>query len=726
MAIVTIPDITKYHLPKMILKKVEILNSSSANMKLVIDYDFQYDLKPGLSATSTLINKYIKPIVVAMPTIDLALLYENYIKNYSDVIASGTGKYMLPFVMYQSNDRSNPIGTSLNGYSHSFLNMRENKRLLATSMINSHYAISDNIAGTPNQGYAVTSYDEIITVTDKYYYNPLRTRHDNVLKKVYLDISYNGRVISRKRDSSSNNVDIYLYYFSWLDFYGLLTDDNFNQNDLLALDSVRYEESPFYDGSKRNYFHGQIGKDLILSGEFDWQSRNFGIKVPEDGQLLLRQDGSLPSGMRVVRYNGIYYGTTDYTSTEYGVRSRAKTNPQELERLVARKVPNIKVVDKRQIARLSANERYNNMSYNYTLDAYSNASVHRSELEILANKISQTTPSVQQSVTNMEKLISRSESLEAKVDQQTTGLFSQTNITEEEIEHRLQHNILKNKKRYNSRGNFKTSVITTPDFGNGTVEFMAIFDQEEIVKRNSIVMGFLDTKNYITRFNNEQLNVERLQIMAPREKLRILSAKVLRKKVSKTYDKINQFGCYAGRSQLGDEGLYSKNGAEVVCEAHGPTPRTMDESIKFLSNASYEDMYSESQTLIPTVNTEGSLIDMSSLLISSDLAPSLRPPKRAAFIIKDRSIMNKLEGTYQYGMELTYQDPADKLIDETLYKANVLVFCLQKILDHINNPSSHPALIRRVVSKPFQNSALQAETFRPYHDIFSIFYCIIP
>ena len=147
---------------------------------------------------------------------------------------------------------------------------------------------------------------------------------DNILKQTYVNIPYNGRVLENVRDGGSNSVDIYLYYFSWLDFNGLLTDDNFNENDLLNTNSVNYEENPFYDGSKRNYFHGQVSKDLILSGEYGFQKRNHGIKVPEDCQLLLRQDGSSPSGMRVIRYNGVYYGTTNYTSTEWSLRNTAQ------------------------------------------------------------------------------------------------------------------------------------------------------------------------------------------------------------------------------------------------------------------------------------------------------------------------------------------------------------------------------------------------------------------
>ena len=731
MTVVTIPDVAKYHLPRMILKKVEILNSvDPLSIQVSIDYDFQYEVKPGASATARLINKYIKPVVVAMPTIELALLYENYIKTYSQEIVTWTGKHMLPFSHYQTLQADFPIGEELTGYSYNFLNMRENKLLLAKSMIDSHYAIADNILGLQSsQGYAINTDGRVVTISDKQYYDPIRPAFDSVLKKINIKIPYNGRSVPRNRDQSRNSVDMYIYYFSWLDYRGLMNDNNFNSSDADMIDAVIYNGTNFTSegGAKRNLFHGQVSKELILTGEFSVTKRNNGLKAPNNYQLLSRQDGSPLAGMRVVRHDGIYYGSDSLNATDSSLRAAARNNPSSLERLATRQIPNIKVVDKRQIYILSPNEKYKNMSYNYTLDIYENDYAHRSEIDLLADKIGQIPVSVQESNTNMEKLITRAEGLEARVRQQTSNApLSQTNITKEQIELGLMSSMIKSKKRFNSRGTFKSSMIITPDFGNATVEFMAIFDQEEIIKRNSAIIGFLDTKNYITRFTNESLNAERLQLLAPREKLRIISAKVLRKKVSKNYNKPNKFGCLTGRSKLGDEGLYNKNGIEVVCESYGPSPRSLDESIKFLSNASYEDLYSESQTLIPLVNTQGSLIDMSSFLLSPDLLPSHRPPKRAAFAIKDTSIMAKLQGTYQYGMELTYLDPADRLIEETLYKTNVLVFCLQKLLDHANTPNhGGSGLISRILHLQFNRhnkGVMTSTSMEPLRDLFSIFY----
>ena len=111
MAVVSIPDITTYHLPKMILKNIEIIHGSehAYDIGLTMDYEFIYRLQPGRGATSQLLNKYIKPIVVAMPTIDLALLYENYIKNYSDDIAKSHALYMLPYHHYAIGEPDNPV-----------------------------------------------------------------------------------------------------------------------------------------------------------------------------------------------------------------------------------------------------------------------------------------------------------------------------------------------------------------------------------------------------------------------------------------------------------------------------------------------------------------------------------------------------------------------------------------------------------------------------------------
>jgi hypothetical protein len=78
MAVVNIPGIVNYHLPKMRLKKVEITNKSNNAKNLVVDYEFVHKLKPNNPITSTLINKYIRPVVVVMPTIELALAYENF------------------------------------------------------------------------------------------------------------------------------------------------------------------------------------------------------------------------------------------------------------------------------------------------------------------------------------------------------------------------------------------------------------------------------------------------------------------------------------------------------------------------------------------------------------------------------------------------------------------------------------------------------------------------
>ena len=146
---------------------------------------------------------------------------------------------------------------------------------------------------------------------------------------------------------------------------------------------------------------------MILSGDYDFYGRNKGLKVPENFKLIKRQNGESPSGLRIINHNGSYYGTTDFTSRQAHLKSLINSNPDQLERLTTRLVPNGKIVDKRQIAKLSANERYENMSYNYTLDMYSNASLHRSELELLADKINNTRPSVQQSTPNMEKLLAR-------------------------------------------------------------------------------------------------------------------------------------------------------------------------------------------------------------------------------------------------------------------------------------------------------------------------------
>jgi hypothetical protein len=728
MAVVNIPGIVNYHLPKMRLKKVEITNKSNNAKNLVVDYEFVHKLKPNNPITSTLINKYIRPVVVVMPTIELALAYENFIKT-SDVIDIGP-EYLLPFYQHNPDDQQAVDHANLN--SPSFLNQQTgttNTLFLGRALVSSRYAISDNVvsSGSPNfashatafgaaTGILPEDFDALPPAMQQAFEARIQTRfrskkyaqtpntrtysfnYDDVRRQIDFDVILNNQSL----DSQINkNVDLYMYYFSILDIQGLTTDSDFiNITDTEAFDEFHRnnERKP----GNRVLYHGEIGKEVILSGVYNQNQKDHGLKAVTTIRIFRDNQGNFITNKRIFKSqnSNSYYTTNELDASDASCRANLKQyeetgitsghNPFQFERINAIRIPNMKIVDKRNLQRFTGYSPPETGPVN-TLDVYGSPGTHESELNYIANKISNTISSIQHSNTNLEKLLSLNFPRDAIRNEE---------IIEENLE--LQKRILINKIENNNKGNFKCNVITTPDFGRGIVEFHVIFNQEKILKGNSLVGNFLEVKNSITRFTEEELNREKLSVLAPREKLYTVNVKVLRKKVSDTYNKPNKFGALSGKSQLEDESLYNKYGSDVVCESFEDPPRPIIDSVEHMKTATITDLYAESETLHPIVNTEGVLKDISYNFIDyvEGNINMDKPPVKRIFKIEDRGILNKSSGTYQYGMEITYADPMDRIIEESLLKANAVVFFLQKVLDHLNSPNAQRA-------KSFLNKRLQ-------------------
>lgn len=203
------------------------------------------------------------------------------------------------------------------------------------------------------------------------------------------------------------------------------------------------------------------------------------------------------------------------------------------------------------------------------------------------------------------------------------------------------------------------------DTATGFVSMDFTIDQQHILENYSKFSSFYSGISNANKFN----------LLRPKDYFRLVNVKVLRRRVTKRDIGIDRLG-FAAKDEFNREEDYF-----LVAETGEPHPeRRQSSSVIRLSsddllipviNQQFEISDESYEDIISSIDYEGfrswlGEVESSDRLPSLNNDGSLPFPLYRKILVTDKTLFNVFEGIYQYGIELTYEDPIEKYLEEVL------------------------------------------------------------
>ena len=214
--------------------------------------------------------------------------------------------------------------------------------------------------------------------------------------------------------------------------------------------------------------------------------------------------------------------------------------------------------------------------------------------------------------------------------------------------------------------NSRLDVTQDPDLGHVLMEFT--IDQEYILENYSKFSNLYKNLKGDTRYSSSR---ERYKLLLPRNKFRLVSAKIKRRRVTRRNIGIDSLGMPA-------PDVFDREEPDFIVAETGE-PHSDAESRERGST------YNATDLLVPLVTADGEMSDdnfenIQAIANTMDMANFLRGrgdgsvptdnglpyPFYRKILATDKSLVNIYDGKYQYGIELVYEDPIEKLLKDIL------------------------------------------------------------
>tara|TARA_A100001015_G_scaffold321083_1_gene450027 strand:- start:776 stop:3532 length:2757 start_codon:yes stop_codon:yes gene_type:complete len=221
-------------------------------------------------------------------------------------------------------------------------------------------------------------------------------------------------------------------------------------------------------------------------------------------------------------------------------------------------------------------------------------------------------------------------------------------------------------ERRTNQFNSRLDLMQDPDLGHIFMEFT--IDQEYILENYSKFSNLYKNLKGDTRYSS---NIERYKLLLPRNTFRLVTAKVKRRRVTRRNIGINRLGMPA-------PDVFDKEEPDFIVGITGEPHPDAESRERGMD-------YNATDLLISAVTSNGEVLDDSfeniqATAVTRDMADFLRGrgdgsvpvdsglpfPFYRKILAIDKSLTNIYDGRYQYGIELIYEDPIEKLLKEIL------------------------------------------------------------
>ena len=230
----------------------------------------------------------------------------------------------------------------------------------------------------------------------------------------------------------------------------------------------------------------------------------------------------------------------------------------------------------------------------------------------------------------------------------------------------------------------------TQNTETGVVSMEILIDQEQLLLSNSKFSPVIESAGL--HFSN--LSGRRVMLL-PRRSFRLVRLAVIRRRVTRRNVGIDRFG-FGAPDEFDREQPY-----HIVAETGEPS------APPYAGFEEVENNFSQADLLTPVLTTDAELSDDTVENLQRAMSPGFayrnfllrnregKAPIEADaipfpfyrnIIVKDKSLTNVLEGVYQYGIELVYEDPIEKYLKGVLQELRLRTRQLQEYYNEASIP----------------------------------------
>lgn len=262
----------------------------------------------------------------------------------------------------------------------------------------------------------------------------------------------------------------------------------------------------------------------------------------------------------------------------------------------------------------------------------------------------------------------------------------------------------KNSEKVNARLDLEHDTAT------GFVSMDIIIDQQQILENYSKFSSIYRNLSNRTKYN----------LLRPRDYFRLVSVKVLRRRVTKRDIGINRLG-FSAKDEFDREEDYfiaaqtgEPHAEERYDERSPPTNLSSDDFLIPVVNQQFEISDDTYEDVIDSANYRGFLDWILGRGGENPPFDENRPlpfPLYRTILVTDKTLFNVFDGVYQYGIELIYEDPIEKYLNEVLKELKTQTSNLQEYYNECTVP---------VFSAKFAMTVRREETDPDTGEVYSV------